>query len=60
MAESIRYQRELNKRFYKDISNWYFWAIDIAEFQKDVHENRDIQNSLSVIRMLTRLILFGF
>ena len=52
--------KELNRRFYRDIANWYFWAIGEVEYPEDVHKDRDIRNSLSVIRLLTRLIFVWF
>ena len=51
---------ELNKRFYRDIANWYFWMLD----HPDVIPPRDIkteeQKSIFTIRLITRLIFCWF
>jgi adenine-specific DNA-methyltransferase len=54
--------KELNKRFYKELSNWYFWAVNNVYFPNDVTDDKDdmVFNSESVIRMLTRLIFIWF
>jgi len=51
---------ELNKRFYKELANWYFWAIENVEFPDDVEKNREKRNSVNVIRLLTRIIFVWF
>ena len=50
----------LNKRFYRELSDWYFWAFDQVEFPDDVEKNRDTRNATSLIRLLTRLIFCWF
>lgn len=50
----------LNRQFYKEIANWYFWARDIAIFPKDAPVDADGKPSLSLIRLLTRLIFCWF
>ncbi len=52
--------QELNKRFYRELSNWYFWAMDNVTFPEDAGENVDIRNATSVIRLVTRLIFVWF
>lgn len=54
--------KELNKRFYSELFNWYLWAIHSVSFPNDVSDAKDdkIYNSESVIRMLTRLIFVWF
>ncbi len=54
--------KELNKRFYRDLSNWYFWAVNSVSFPNDVNDDKDdmVYNSESVIRLLTRLIFIWF
>lgn len=54
--------RELNKRFYRELSNWYFWAVSNVSFPNDVDDDKDdtVFNSESVIRLLTRLIFIWF
>lgn len=54
--------KELNKRFYRELSNWYFWAINHVSFPNDIDNDKDetIFNSESIIRLLTRLIFIWF
>lgn len=52
---------ELNKKFYKNIANWYFWAIKNVKFPLDNKLSADsVNNSINVIRLLTRLIFVWF
>lgn len=51
---------ELNKRFFKEVSNWYFWAIKNVTFPEGAGENIEIRNATSVIRLITRLIFVWF
>jgi len=51
---------ELNKRFYKELSNWYFWAIKKVVFPAGDEENEEVRNSIGLIRLLTRLIFVWF
>jgi len=63
--------KELNKRFYKELSNWYFWAMrnvyfpgaspdadKKAIFQKD--EKVREHNAKNLIRLLTRILFIWF
>jgi hypothetical protein len=54
--------RELNKRFYSELSNWYFWAVNSVSFPNDIDNDKDsiVFNSESIIRLLTRLIFTWF
>ena len=52
--------QELNKKFYRELSNWYFWAVDSVNFPEDAGEDVDIRNATSVIRLITRLIFVWF
>jgi len=52
--------KELNKRFYQELSNWYFWAMDFASFPDDVEKNKDIRNATNLIRLITRIIFIWF
>ena len=52
--------QELNKRFYRELSNWYFWAVNNVTFPEDAGENVEIRNATSVIRLITRLIFVWF
>jgi hypothetical protein len=60
----------LNKRFYKELSNWYFWSLQHIHFPFDnVESNRDLLSSndeirehdaKNLIRLLTRLLFVWF
>lgn len=52
--------QELNKRFYRELSNWYFWAVDTVTFPEDAGEDVEVRNATSVIRLITRLIFVWF
>ncbi len=54
--------KELNKRFYSELFNWYLWAVRSVNFPNDVNDDKDdmVYNSESVIRLLTRLIFVWF
>ncbi len=46
---------ELNKRFYKDVSSWYFYACNQVKFPRDAKNNQD-----NLIRLITRLMFVWF
>lgn len=53
----------LNKRFYGELRDWYFWALDQVCFPKDAPKQRDgnrERDYLSLIRLLTRLVFCWF
>ena len=50
----------LNKRFYEELSNWYFWARKQVSFPSDLEPDEHTRNATSVIRLLTRLIFCWF
>ena len=50
----------LNKKFYQELANWYFWALRNVEFPEDAEKNKDVRNAISVIRLITRLIFIWF
>ncbi|HUT44336.1 MAG TPA: hypothetical protein VMW95_08360, partial [Desulfobacterales bacterium] len=50
----------LNRNFYTELSTWYFWALRQVEFPDDAEKNKEIRNSTSVIRLITRLIFVWF
>lgn len=54
--------KELNKRFYSELFNWYLWAVSSVKFPNDIDNDKDdtVYNSESVIRLLTRLIFVWF
>ena len=51
---------ELNKRFFNELANWYFWAVDQVTFPADAGDDVEVRNATSVIRLLTRLIFVWF
>lgn len=51
----------LNKRFYREIADWYFWALKEATFPVPAGEqNPDTYKQQSIIRLITRLIFCWF
>ncbi|PKN29312.1 MAG: hypothetical protein CVU64_08875 [Deltaproteobacteria bacterium HGW-Deltaproteobacteria-21] len=50
----------VTKSFYKELANWYFWAREHAVFPKDAPVDKDGKPSLSLIRLITRLIFCWF
>jgi hypothetical protein len=62
----------LNKKFYQELSNWYFWAtkhvvfpgqpteVDAYEKNKDLEDLIQEHKATHVIRMLTRLLFVWF
>ncbi|MBC8526722.1 MAG: class I SAM-dependent DNA methyltransferase, partial [Candidatus Cloacimonetes bacterium] len=50
---------KVTKQFYKDISYWYFWAIQNTEFPKDAKKEKNGRN-IAIIRLITRLIFIWF
>ncbi|MCO5185600.1 MAG: hypothetical protein M9928_21885 [Anaerolineae bacterium] len=51
---------ELNKRFFKEIANWYFWALQEVVFPEGAGDDVETRNATSVIRLITRLIFVWF
>lgn len=63
--------KELNKKFYKELSNWYFWAMNEVDFPDDAHkavrnglfekeDKKSERNARNLIRLLTRLLFVWF
>ena len=50
----------LNKRFYRELSNWYFWALTKVEFPDDTQPDDEKRRATALIRLLTRLIFCWF
>ncbi len=62
----------LNKKFYQELSNWYFWAIKNVRFPNEPTQEEALQkkqniedliqqhNATNVIRLLTRLLFTWF
>ena len=53
---------ELNKKFYRELSDWYFWACQNVEFPRPQSDKRSLEEhrAMSVIRLITRLIFVWF
>lgn len=54
--------KELNKRFYSELFNWYLWAVRSVKFPNNINDEKDntVYNSESIIRLITRLIFVWF
>ncbi|WP_338877281.1 TaqI-like C-terminal specificity domain-containing protein (plasmid) [Spirosoma sp. SC4-14] len=50
----------LTKEFYRELSDWYFWALQHVRFPEDAETNTDIRNATNTIRLITRLIFVWF
>ncbi|MEX1048033.1 MAG: Eco57I restriction-modification methylase domain-containing protein, partial [Akkermansiaceae bacterium] len=50
----------LNKRFYQELANWYFWALPQVEFPDDMEKDDEKRRATGLIRLLTRLIFCWF
>ena len=50
----------VTKAFYKELANWYFWALKHVRFPKDATKEADGHDHIGVIRMITRLIFCWF
>ncbi|HDP76212.1 MAG TPA: hypothetical protein ENN49_10195 [Bacteroidales bacterium] len=50
----------LNKKFFKEIANWYFWAKDKVQFPDDIEKNEQVRNATNLIRLITRIIFIWF
>ena len=49
---------ELNKRFYRQLFDWFEWAV--AEGRFPTNENRTLKPEEHVIRLITRLLFVWF
>lgn len=52
--------KELNKRFFNELANWYFWATTKVAFPDDELKDKNIRNATGVIRLITRLMFVWF
>lgn len=52
--------KELNKRFFQELANWYFWAMENVSFPDDIEKNEEIRNATNLIRLITRVIFIWF
>ena len=51
---------ELNRRFFKEIADWYFWALEKATFPSNAGDDETLRNATCIIRLITRLIFVWF
>jgi len=51
---------KVTKQFFREIANWYFWALKHIRFPKDAPKEADGHDHVSVIRLITRLIFCWF
>lgn len=51
---------ELNKKFYKELAYWYFWALKEVKFPDDELKDDNTRNPVNVIRLITRIIFVWF
>lgn len=52
--------KELNRKFFNELANWYFWATTKVAFPDDEIEDKEIRNATGVIRLITRLMFVWF
>ena len=50
---------KVTKEFYKQIADWYFWAVQNVTFPKDAETEANGRNN-AAIRLITRLIFIWF
>jgi len=50
----------LNKRFYRELANWYFWALPKFDCPADIEKDDEKRRATGLIRLLTRLIFCWF
>lgn len=50
----------LNKRFYRELASWYFWALPQVEFPADIEKDDEKRRATGLIRLLTRFIFCWF
>jgi adenine-specific DNA-methyltransferase len=50
----------LNKTFYNELANWFYWAMDKVEFPDDAEKDTEKRNAENLIRLITRFIFVWF
>ncbi len=50
----------LNKRFFQELANWYFWAMENVSFPDDLEKKKDVRNATNLIRLITRVVFIWF
>lgn len=58
--ERVLSSAELNKRFYREIADWYFWATQQVTFPDGGEPDAERRNAIALIRLITRLIFVWF
>ncbi|MDH0202247.1 hypothetical protein [Comamonas aquatica] len=43
----------LNKRFYRELANWYFWALPQVDFPADIEKDDEKRRATGLIRLLS-------
>jgi len=51
---------ELNKKFFHEVANWYFWAVQQVVFPDGAGADPEMRKAVSVIRLITRMIFVWF
>ena len=51
---------ELNKRFFKEIADWHFWAVNRSTFPDGGDPDPQRRSAKGVIRLITRLVFVWF
>jgi hypothetical protein len=51
---------ELNKKFFREVAHWYFWAVQHVTFPTGAGSDPATHQAVSVIRLITRLIFVWF
>jgi len=51
---------KLNKRFYRELATWYFWALKEVTFPSQNKIPGNTRNPINVIRLITRIIFVWF
>jgi len=52
--------KELNKKFFRELSNWYFAAMNEVSFPDDLEKKKEVRNATNLIRLITRVIFIWF
>jgi adenine-specific DNA-methyltransferase len=50
----------LNKKFFQELANWYFWAMENVSFPDDLEKKKDVRNATNLIRLITRVVFIWF
>jgi len=50
----------LNKKFFLDLSHWYFSAMNEVSFPDDLEKKKEVRNATNLIRLITRVVFIWF